>query len=75
MTTLNYWEKISDRGNVDEMKKKEQIYKEFCEKEVKMVLDLVVEKDKEKNNYLQNYRIDSDDNDLEDDIYENKFFE
>ena len=72
---LEFWEKNPLICPLDKMKKKEEEYKNFVEKEVKMVLEAVVEKDKEKNSYMQYYRRDSDDINFDDDIYDDKFFE
>ena len=62
---------------IEQMKKKEQEYKELIEKEVKMVIDSALKKDnKDSNHYgINYYHRDSDDFELEDDLYEDKIFE
>ena len=62
---------------LEQMKKKEQEYKELIEKEVKMVIDSALKKDnKDSNHYgISYYHRDSDDFELEDDLYEDKIFE
>ena len=62
---------------IEQMKKKEQEYKELIEKEVKMVIDSAIKKDnKDSNHYgISYYHRDSDDFELEDDLYEDKIFE
>ena len=75
---LNVWEDQQFQIPVEKMKKKEAEYIDFVQKEVKMVIDSAIKRDKkEASDYgsITYYSRDSDDIDYDDDIYEGKSFE
>ena len=76
ITYLNINKNDNPELNLDSIKKKEEQYIEFLEKEVKGLIDSAIKRDENgESNRYHFYRDDSDEGDFNDDIYEGKFFE